>query len=126
MFFFVLFCFFFFFCFFKKSWIKKQERHGPQLAHLSEIAIAYFTLMNEAFLFMVVFNPLKPSGLFYLTSLDMWISYIRSIWLVFIVIIFCRNTYIRVLWRLIWVYTVYPVLIEPPTEKGRSLMVQAH
>ena len=40
-------------------------------------------------------NPFTPSGLFYLNSLDRSISYIRSVWLVFIItiiiIMFCRN-----------------------------------
>ena len=32
-----------------------------------------------------------PSGLFYLNLLDRSISYIRGVWLVFIIILYCRN-----------------------------------
>ena len=33
-------------------------------------------------------NPFMPSGLFYLKSLDRSISYIRGVWLVFIITVF--------------------------------------
>ena len=36
-------------------------------------------------------NPFMPSGLFYLTSLDRSISYIRDVWLVFIITIFAEK-----------------------------------
>ena len=38
-----------------------------------------------------VFNPFIPCGLFYRNSLDRSISYMMSVWLVFIIIMFCRN-----------------------------------
>ena len=38
-----------------------------------------------------LFNPFMPSGLFYLDSLDRSISYIRGIWLVFIIVMFCKK-----------------------------------
>ena len=36
-------------------------------------------------------NSFMPCGLFYLNSLDRSITYIRGVWLVFIIITFCRN-----------------------------------
>ena len=36
-------------------------------------------------------NPFMPSRLFYLTSLDRSISYIRDVWLVFIITIFAEK-----------------------------------
>ena len=39
-----------------------------------------------------IFDPFIPSGLFYLNSLDRSISYIRGIWLVFIIFMFYRNS----------------------------------
>ena len=36
-------------------------------------------------------NPFKPSGLFYLNSLDRSISCTRGVWLVFIIIIFYKK-----------------------------------
>ena len=35
--------------------------------------------------FWIQFNPVMPSALFYLNSLDKSISYIRDVWLVFII-----------------------------------------
>ena len=35
---------------------------------------------------MFLLNPYKPRGLFYHNSLDRFISYIRSVWLVFIIL----------------------------------------
>ena len=40
---------------------------------------------------LIIVNPFMPSRFFYLKSLDKSISYIRGIWLVFIIIMFCRN-----------------------------------
>ena len=38
-----------------------------------------------------IFNPFMPSGLFYLNSLDRFISYRRGVWLlILIIIMFCR------------------------------------
>ena len=45
-------------------------------------------------MFWQYLNPFMPSGLFHLTSLDRSISYVSSVWLVFIITIFCRNFYI--------------------------------
>ena len=36
-------------------------------------------------------NPFIPSGFFYFNSLDRFIFYIRGVWLVFIIFMFCRN-----------------------------------
>ena len=36
----------------------------------------------------VLFNPFMPNGFFYLNSLNRFISYIKVVWLVFIVTIF--------------------------------------
>ena len=38
-----------------------------------------------------IINPFMLSELFYLKSLDKSISYLRGVWLVFIIIMFCRN-----------------------------------
>ena len=35
-------------------------------------------------------NPFMPNGLFYLNSFNRSISHIRGVWLVFIIIMFCR------------------------------------
>ena len=52
-------------------------------------------------------NPFMPSGFFYFNSLDRFISYIRGVWLVLIIVMFCRNILTLCdLWRLIWVYIV--------------------
>ena len=40
---------------------------------------------------IIIIKPFMPSGLFYLNSLDRPISYIRDVWLVFIIIIFSSN-----------------------------------
>ena len=39
----------------------------------------------------VFFNPFMPSGLFYLNSLDRFISYIGGVWLVVIITMFDRS-----------------------------------
>ena len=36
-------------------------------------------------------NTFMPSGLFYLKSLDKFISYIGGVWLNFIITTFCKN-----------------------------------
>ena len=43
---------------------------------------------------LIPFNLFKPSGLFYLNSLDRSIICIRGVWLVFIIIMFCRHFWI--------------------------------
>ena len=41
---------------------------------------------------MDLFNPFMPNGFFYHNSLDTSIFYIRGVWVVFIIIMFCRKS----------------------------------
>ena len=53
-----------------------------------------FTLVKKMVrlqVYPVPFEPFKPSGLFYLNSLDRSISFIRGVWLNFIIVMFCKN-----------------------------------
>ena len=43
---------------------------------------------NQSIFSMCGFNPYMPSGLFYLNSLDRFISYIGGVWLVFNITMF--------------------------------------
>ena len=40
----------------------------------------------------LIINPCMPSVFFYFNSLDKFISYIRGVWLVFIIVMFYRNS----------------------------------
>ena len=46
---------------------------------------------EDAIEILLKFNPFMPSGLFYLHFLVGSISYKKGVWLVFIIITFCRN-----------------------------------
>ena len=90
--------------------IKKKPSRGA----FNEYQQHMFSLKNKKNINS--FNPFMPSTDSSIFTLDKSISYIRSVSLVFISIMFCRNfclmqtvqTLIRqhILWCLIWVYTV--------------------
>ena len=50
-------------------------------------------MKNTLLLTVSTLNPFMPNWFFYLNSLDRSISYIRGLWLVFIIIMFCRNVW---------------------------------
>ena len=80
-----------------------QDLHCPQTASLVTTALSRLTdfeklkkikkkFIPETSSGKKIFDPFIPSGLFYHCSLDRSISYIRGIWLVFIIFMFCRNS----------------------------------
>ena len=52
--------------------------YAENIAQLAETALRYVRI-----------NPFMPNRLFYLNSLDRSISYIRGVWLVFIIMYLC-------------------------------------
>ena len=53
--------------------------------------ITMYFIFRTIIIIIIIIKPFMPSGLFYLNSLDRPISYIRDVWLVFIIIIFSSN-----------------------------------
>ena len=53
-------------------------------------SITIYYMIGHLWWFLWVVNPFVPNGLFYLKTLDKSISCIRGVWLVFIIMMFCR------------------------------------
>ena len=63
--------------------LQEQTRKSAKLSH---------SRTEENLQLVRLINPFMPSGIFYHNSFDRSFCYIRGVWLVFIIIMFCRNS----------------------------------